>query len=100
MQKSYIYIITNGEDFKVGVSVNPKKRLKQLQTGNAKKLKIVNIFEVDKKDVFKMEKEAHSKVAGWYPKTGEWFKGGAEYRTTEFHVNLLVDTVHQKYSKE
>lgn len=79
------------------MSVNPEKRLKQLQTGNAKKLRLVASFEVDKKDVFKMEREAHSKVAGWYPKSGEWFKGNSELKRTEFHVNLLVDEIHQKY---
>jgi hypothetical protein len=95
MKKSYVYIITNGEDFKVGVSVNPKKRLKQLQTGNPKKLRLVAVFEVEKKDVFKMEKEAHASISCWYMKSGEWFKNA-----TEFHVNLMVDTVHQKYCKD
>ena len=94
MKISYVYIISNGEDFKVGVSVNPEKRIKQLQTGNPRRLHLVATFAVAKKDVFKMEKEAHSKIIGWYPKYGEWFKGA-----TEFHVNMIVDMVHQKYAK-
>jgi hypothetical protein len=94
MNTSYIYIISDGQDYKVGVSINPNKRLKHLQTGNPKKLKIIALFEVDKKDVYKMEKEAHRKIQAWYPKRGEWFTGASE-----FHVNLLVDEVHQKYSK-
>jgi hypothetical protein len=94
MKKSYVYIITNGEDLKVGVSYDPEKRLKQLQTGNSKKLRIVSKFEVEKRDVFKMEKEAHAKIIGFYQKRGEWFKGAME-----FHVNLILDTIHQKYIK-
>ena len=31
---SYIYIISNGEAFKVGLSKDPKRRVRQLQTGN------------------------------------------------------------------
>jgi hypothetical protein len=94
MSKSYVYIISDGQDYKVGVSNNPDKRLKQLQTGNPKKLKIVNLFEVEKTKVFKMEKEAHNKIRGWYIKSGEWFKNASE-----FHINLIVDEVFQKYSK-
>lgn len=92
---SYIYIITNGEDYKVGVSVDPKKRLKQLQTGNSKKLTIVSTFEVSADDVYKMEKEAHREIQIRYEKRGEWFKGASAW-----HINLLVDKVYQKFVKE
>jgi predicted GIY-YIG superfamily endonuclease len=93
--KSFVYIITNGEDYKVGVSVDPEKRLKQLQTGNSKKLSIVSTFEVSKKVVFAMEKEAHKLICAKYQKSGEWFKGASA-----FHINLLVDTVYQRFVKE
>jgi hypothetical protein len=93
--KSYIYIITNGEDYKVGVSVNPQKRLKQLQTGNSKKLSIVNTFEVPADDVYKMEKEAHKEIQICYEKRGEWFK-----KASAWHINVLVDKVYQKFVKE
>ena len=95
MSKSYVYIITNGEDYKVGVSKDPERRLKQLQTGNSKKLKIVSLFEVPEDVVYNMEKDAHKAVRMWYTKSGEWFKAASE-----FHVNLLVDTVYQKYIKD
>lgn len=93
--KSFIYIITNGEDYKVGVSKNPNKRLKQLQTGNPKKLEIVSLFEVPSEIVYAMEREAHKAIQSKYAKSGEWFKGA-----TAFHVNLLVDTVYQRFVKE
>jgi T5orf172 domain len=95
MAKSYVYIITNGEDYKVGVSKHPDKRLKQLQTGSSEKLKIVSLFEVPEDVVYKMEKEAHKAVRAWYTKSGEWFKAASE-----FHVNLLVDSIYQNYVKD
>lgn len=95
MKKSYVYIITDGEDCKVGVSDNPAKRLKQLQTGNPKKLKIVDTFEVPRKEIaFKVEKEAHSKIQSLYEKRGEWFKGA-----TEYHVSMIVDTAFMKFTE-
>lgn len=95
MKKSYVYIITDGEDYKVGVSDNPAKRLKQLQTGNPKKLKIVSTFELPKKELaFKVEKEAHTKIQSLYEKRGEWFKGASE-----FHVSMIVDTAFMKFTE-
>jgi hypothetical protein len=90
--KNYIYIITNGEDYKVGFSKNPNKRLKQLQTGNSKKLKLINVYQVPDRLVRIIEKEAHREIRIRYEKRGEWFKGASE-----FYVKLLVDMVCEKY---
>lgn len=79
----------------MGVSDNPAKRIKQLQTGNPKKLKIVSTFELPKKEIaFKVEKEAHTKIQALYEKRGEWFKGA-----TEHHVNMIVDTAFMKFTE-
>ena len=88
MKISYIYIITNGEDYKVGVSVNPKRRIKQLQTGNPETLKIAATFKLPADKVYSLEKEAHREIQYKYQKRGEWFKGA-----TFFHINLLVDMI-------
>lgn len=45
---SYIYLIRNIDDntYKIGVTKNdPKKRLKQLQTGNSSQLSLINFFQ-------------------------------------------------------
>ena len=47
--KSYVYILKVSSDgiYKVGVSKNVEKRVKQLQTGNPEKIEIVKTFLSD-----------------------------------------------------
>ena len=53
----YMYIISNDKGYiKVGISKNPKRRLKQLQTGNQNKLTL--LFTEEFEDLF------HEIVAG------------------------------------
>ena len=67
----FIYIISDGKGFKVGVSVDPEKRLKTLQTGNRAKL-VLEHFE-HKNDPYKVEKYLHRTLAK-YRTNGEWFE--------------------------
>ena len=92
-KKSYIYLISNGKDYKVGVSVNPEKRIKQLQTGSAESLSIVELWMLPKDKVYGLEKECHEKINSYYVKRGEWFKGGAL-----FHLRLMIDEICEKYT--
>ena len=59
-----------GDDgpIKVGISVNAKKRLKTLQTGNAEKLKLLRVFTM--RDV---EKAIHGELEREARLHGEWF---------------------------
>lgn len=75
----YVYLILevdkNGDEFyKIGISKNePKKRLKQLQTGNPNKIDILKYYE--SKNYKKVEKWLHNKFS--LKKTesnNEWFK--------------------------
>lgn len=79
MKISFLYIISNGNDLKIGVSKNPEKRLKDLQTGSAQKLHIVETFKLPYQKVFRLEKECHNKLVTSYPKRGEWFKNPIEW---------------------
>lgn len=93
MNYSFIYIITDGINFKIGVSKkDPNLRLKQLQTGHPTKLSLYNTFKVPADKVFLLEKEAHRIVQQQYEKRGEWFKNGYGW-----HINVLVDSVCEKY---
>lgn len=92
METSYIYIITDGETYKVGISTDPAKRLDQLQTGSPKKLGIVETYKVPKEKVFKLEKECHKSLQYRFVKRGEWFMGA-----TAFAVRLLVEEVCDRY---
>jgi hypothetical protein len=69
-----IYLIEDGNHFKIGISVNPNKRVKQLQTGNGSKLRIVKIFDNPSKIYNErlMERRLHF-LLRQFKKTGEWF---------------------------
>lgn len=55
---NFIYLIRSSDNtYKIGVSKNPQKRLKNLQTGNANKLELVDRFECEQS--FKVEKALH-----------------------------------------
>jgi hypothetical protein len=68
-----LYIIGNLElgTYKIGVSVNVKKRLKTLQTGSPVPLTLVASKPVD--DMYSTEEKTHIKLAA-YRLHGEWFK--------------------------
>lgn len=69
---NYIYLIKNTEEssYKIGVSKNPKKRIKSLNTGNSAKLVLVSMFET--KYAYKIERTLHRKYS-YMRKHGEWF---------------------------
>jgi predicted GIY-YIG superfamily endonuclease len=73
----YVYLISdnNNYTYKIGISNNPEKRVKTLQTGNDNKLKIVHkILCENFKDV---ELALHNK-SQFLRVNGEWFELGDE----------------------
>lgn len=54
---SYIYIIEANDEYKIGHSKHPQKRLKELQTAHGTELNI--IFQFETKYGFKLEKAIH-----------------------------------------
>ena len=71
---SYIYLISDGFDAKVGVSRVPKRRLKQIETGNPNDCKIVKAWALPANEVYRLEKLCHRKIVTHYVKKREWFK--------------------------
>jgi type I site-specific restriction-modification system R (restriction) subunit len=69
----YIYLIQSLEEgyYKIGVSKNPSKRIEQLQTGNASKLKLIDTFQSKKAD--KVERILQRRYSHFH-KNGEWFE--------------------------
>lgn len=69
----YVYLIQSLENscFKIGISKNPQKRIKQLKTGNSSDLKLIDSFY--SKHPYKLEKflQRHYNYA---KKEGEWFE--------------------------
>lgn len=69
--RSYLYLITDGENIKIGVSNNPTKRLASLQIGSSRRLKIIHEVMFNKCP-YPLEKALHRVFK---PKwvSGEWF---------------------------
>jgi len=71
--KSYIYVIgTTNPPYKVGISINPARRLKTLQTGHPEKLQILHITETEITRTKLLETVIHRNLKH-YRQTGEWF---------------------------
>lgn len=73
---SYIYVI--GSNFnksrcKIGISDNPKERLKQLQTGNAERLQIYYTEKIDSRRKAELIEQKIHKQLSIQKLTGEWF---------------------------
>ena len=70
----HLYIIQSdiSGNFKIGRSKHPARRLKQLQTGNPNKLKVVLVLE----NQGHREKMLHNRINRWVQKKskGEWFE--------------------------
>ena len=67
----YVYIISDGSSFKIGVSKDPLSRMKQLQTGNKNVLTLEHC-EL-KNEPYKVEKFAHRHLQSKKGE-GEWFE--------------------------
>ncbi len=69
----FVYLLQSSESglYKIGVSKNPVKRIKQLQTGNAEKISMINSYKTD--IPFILEKSLKNFYITYHVK-GEWFK--------------------------
>jgi hypothetical protein len=70
IKKGVVYILSDGEFLKIGMTKNVNQRLSSLQTGNPKDIKIVNTFETDNMPL--CEKVLQSKFSNYSVKN-EWF---------------------------
>lgn len=67
----YLYLLGSGEYIKIGISKHsPKTRIRQLQTGNPQKIKLLKYYR--RKDYKELEKFLHKKFRR-YRVNGEWF---------------------------
>ena len=70
-KSNLLYVITDGELNKIGITHNNiNQRLKALQTGNGRQLKVIYTLKTDKAE--ELEYELHNKF-NKYRKVGEWF---------------------------
>jgi hypothetical protein len=96
MKKVYLLKNTSNDEYKIGISVHPQKRLKEVQTGNASEIIICNIYESEYAN--KIEKALHSHYS-YVKKMGEWFtlslKEELEFinecKRIENNIKILID---------
>lgn len=69
-----VYFITDGEFIKIGKSENPIERMKKLQTGNVRELKMLATYQCYDEDLegYIHKRFSHDRVRG------EWFKPSKE----------------------
>ena len=82
----YIYLIQKNTEsiYKIGISDNPLKRVKQLQTGNSSRLHLIKVFPVA--NARAIEKRLHRLLMFYRcSPSGEWFK------LTPEHVELIAE---------
>lgn len=89
----HLYIIqsSNSGSFKIGRSKDPKKRLKQLQTGSPFKLRLILVLE----NMGHCEKMLHKEITRGKKKKckGEWFEFElSSYIPDSIYEQLDLDT--------
>ena len=75
-RQGYVYLISDGTAYKVGYSVNPNKRVAELQTGNPRKLSLLASIPGTEAD----EKALHQKYIS-DNLLQEWFAASPELRS-------------------
>lgn len=71
---NYNYLISDGINYKIGITNNIQNRLKTFQTANHKKIKVINLVLSENREAsFKLEKYLHEKYKK-YNVSGEWFE--------------------------
>lgn len=70
---NHVYLVRAGKsEYKVGVTSNVSKRIKALQTSNAKKIELITAKQIA--DAYKAEKSIHEKLQSYILDGGrEWF---------------------------
>ncbi len=74
MSKSYLYVIADNENgpIKLGVSGDPVRRRRELQTGHPRVLRIYYQEEVDAELVYYLENNLHKDI-NYHRALNEWF---------------------------
>jgi hypothetical protein len=85
-RQGYVYCISDGEYVKIGYSTNPQARVAELQTGNARPLRLVYYFAGTEQD----EADMHQKYIEQNV-LQEWFRP---------NVELVLDFYHRQDRKD
>lgn len=86
--KCYLYLAICNDKIKIGASINPEERIKQLQTGNPNEIKLLCYCEIDS---IKNELALHKKLKNWSIK-GEWYNINILKEINNYDSNLFKET--------
>ncbi len=87
-QKHYVYAISDGAFVKIGLAVDPVKRLNDLQTASPSRLKLEAKIECPRySDAARLEKQVHRACKKHYVR-GEWFQMDAMVVFDNFRERL------------
>jgi hypothetical protein len=93
--KGYIYLVSDGEYTKIGATTyNPRKRLNEIQVGNAKKLTLIDSYRAERR--ISTEKMLHKKYSSKHIR-GEWFSLSA-IDISEILNNRIQSSNNDEYS--
>lgn len=86
----FVYLIRSSENsyYKIGSTKDINKRIKQLQTGNADKIYLIDKYESD--NAFKIERALHN-FFSYKNKMNEWFEFGIEDEIKFKELCLQID---------
>ena len=89
--KSFVYFISDGEYVKIGKGTNPTERLRELQTGNGRKLELISLIPCkDESSAYKVETALHD-IYKLYRLCGEWFDILKKIKMKTFNSVFPVD---------
>ena len=100
MDFSSVYVIAASNNMsKVGISINPARRVSQLQTGNGSQLSLAYSLSAVKPVVEMIERSVHTKMRR-YREQGEWFsvkpQTAIAFVGSEF---LAIDDYYRKFGR-
>ena len=92
----YLYAIGNGEQLKIGYSVNPKKRISAIQTSSPFKVNLdwMKLCAYNDSDAKKQESKIHRKLKGLNVR-GEWF----DYKSLEICKSWRISGLQKSYGR-
>lgn len=90
VKRSSLYVIAeaSGQQSKIGISANPSKRLRELQTGHPFPLQIHYSEETDETRARIIERFIHDSV-GYLRTRGEWFDMSPDEAITEVRFAMM-----------
>ena len=95
--KSVYLIRANDGRYKIGIAKNPKKRIRQLQTGNSDPLKLIETYQSE--NASKIETIFHNHYS-YGKQVGEWFDLSIEeesrFKCICENMDKVLDLVQKK----